>query len=137
MRTIGAAAIAVALLAVTACGGGQQAATPPGSELFLPVGDADAGRQAFIDLRCYSCHSVQGDADMPSTTSANRGPEIGERQADDTREDIARSIISPSHELPPLAEGPLSNMGDYREAMTVQQLIDLVAFVSEAGAGGM
>lgn len=134
MRSLGTVAILTTLaLAVAACGG-QQTATPPTSELFLPIGDADAGRQAFIDLRCYSCHRVQGDAEMPPTTSANLGPEIGEPQADEPRDYIAQSIISPSHELPPLAEGPLSHMGDYRQAMTVQQLIDVVAFVSEAGS---
>jgi len=49
IRATGAAALTVALLAVTACGG-QRAATSSGSDFFLPVGDADAGRQAFIDL---------------------------------------------------------------------------------------
>lgn len=129
-------ALITAALAVAACAG-QQAATPPEGELFLPVGDAEAGRQAFVELRCYSCHAVQGDEEMPDTTSANLGPEIGEPQAADTRDEVANSIISPSHELPPLETGLMSHMGNYREAMTVQQLIDLVAFVKGTRSADM
>ena len=99
------------------------------AKLTLPGGDPVAGRQAFSDLKCYACHSVAGDADMPKPYSANRGPEIGSRQASQTAEMLADSIISPSHVLPPGEKGSSSPMGNYRSTMTVQQLIDVVAYI--------
>ncbi|MGD2063735.1 MAG: c-type cytochrome [Nitrospirota bacterium] len=99
------------------------------AKLTLPDGDPVAGRQAFRDLRCYACHSVAGDADMPKPYSANRGPEIGPRQASQTPEMLADSIISPSHVLPPGEKGGSSPMGNYRSTMTVEQLIDVVAYM--------
>lgn len=100
------------------------------SEFFLPVGDQAAGRETFIELRCHYCHLVPGDAAMPERVGEAKGPDIGERQANDSREWIAMSIVAPGHEMPPLMRGPLSPMGDFKDAMTIRQLMDLVSFVS-------
>ncbi|MCI0617576.1 hypothetical protein L0244_31770, partial [bacterium] len=47
---------------------------------------------------------------------------------------LATSIISPSHEISKevlkRATGGMSPMGDYSEAMTVRQLLDLLAYLS-------
>jgi hypothetical protein len=50
---------------------------------------------------------------------------------------IVESIIAPSHRVPEGIEGvrnqDMSRMGDYSEAMTVRQLIDIVAFLELLG----
>ncbi|MCI0618468.1 hypothetical protein L0244_36280, partial [bacterium] len=47
---------------------------------------------------------------------------------------LATSIISPSHEISKevlkRGTGGMSPMGDYSEAMTVRQLLDLLAYLS-------
>ena len=111
--------------AACAAGGGESDL----AKLVVPAGDAAAGRQAFLDLRCYACHNVPGDAHMPKPYSANRGPDIGPSQADQPPEMLADSIISPSHVLPPGEKGGSSPMGNYRSTMTVEQLIDVVAYI--------
>ena len=106
------------------------------SDFFLPIGDVAAGREAFIELRCHYCHTVTGDAQMPGRVGDREGPAIGSRQEEQGRDTVAMSIVSPSHQMPPLMRESQSPMGDYRQAMTVQQLIDVVAFVSAGGTGG-
>src|SRR5262252_4231915 len=39
----------------------QAGGVPPGWGFTPPPGDAIAGRQAFIDFGCFSCHAVQGE----------------------------------------------------------------------------
>jgi mono/diheme cytochrome c family protein len=117
---------ATGLMSATYAAGGSETHS---AKLVLPAGDAVAGRQAFSDLKCYACHKVAGDAKMPDPYSANRGPDIGPPQADQTREMLVDSIISPSHVLPPDMQGASSPMADYRSTMTVEQLIDVVAYI--------
>jgi len=117
------------LILAAACGGAETVETP--SDFFLPVGDAVAGREAFIELKCHYCHVVDGDADMPAPVGDEHGPNIGSRQGNQSDEKIAMSIVSPGHEMPPLMREPTSPMGDYRFVMTVQQLSDIVTFCSQ------
>ena len=109
---------------------------PPQSEFYLPLGDAQEGAIAFLRLRCFACHTVDGEDEMPAAFSANRWPVIGSLQAGQGLDKIADSIMSPSHDIPPPTQEALSPMGSYREVMTVQQLIDLVAYVREASQAG-
>ena len=121
---------------------GAERGQPGGYEtvrLTLPRGDADAGRQAFLDLRCAACHQVAGETGFPDPISSNPGPDLGAVAAQPAGL-IATSIIAPSHALSVNAsgevtarlEGILSPMGDYSRAMTVRQLLDLIAYL-EAG----
>lgn len=129
VRSVVAGIGLVALLAIVALSCGQEAGEPievATSDFTLPIGDAAAGRQAFIDMECYACHAVAGDAEMPAPTETVHGPEIGAAQASQTREYIADSIISPAHIIPPPeTESPMPKL---RTEMSVQQLVDLVAF---------
>lgn len=119
------------LVLAAACSG--DVPVPP-SDFFLPIGDAADGREAFIELRCHYCHTVAGDAEMPARIGDTQGPDIGSRQETRGRDTIAMSIVSPSHQMPPLMRESQSPMGNYRRVMTVQQLIDLTAFVTAGGA---
>ena len=102
--------------------------------LVLPVGNPASGRKAFLDLRCYTCHAVAGDTDMPKPFSANRGPDLNRPIRNQSPGTLATSIISPSHEISKevLKRGTdeISPMGDYSEVMTVRQLLDLIAYLS-------
>ena len=99
----------------------------------LPPGDAAKGRQAFLDLSCVSCHRVSGEIEFPGPVSANPGPTLDAVQALQPAWQVANSIIQPSHMIfEPVGrerEDELSPMGDYTEAMTVRQLIDLLAYI--------
>jgi len=105
--------------------------------LTAPVGDAKAGRQAFLDLRCTACHAVPSEPSFPPPVSVNPGPPIDARVAERDVSYLATAIVSPSHELSPdtapdvrehLA-GVLSPMGDFSHTMTVRQLVDLHAYL--------
>jgi sulfur-oxidizing protein SoxX len=102
----------------------------------LPDGDAAAGRQAFVDLRCNSCHEVIGVAieyreGLAHVTLGGRTTRVK------TYGELVTSIINPSHKIAPLHrdDGALPDGQSIMSAaylndvMTVRQLVDLVAFL--------
>lgn len=122
----------------------QPAATsPPGGAgydavmLALPKGDARAGRQAFLNLKCTACHSVANEAGFPPPFSNNLGPALDLRRPFRSPSEVATAIVAPSHsissgtspELKARLEGELSPMGDFSQAMTVRQLADMVEYL--------
>jgi mono/diheme cytochrome c family protein len=102
--------------------------------LTLPAGDPVAGRAAFQALSCTSCHRVTGENDFPKPVSANPGPTLGVYLGLEGTSSIASSVFAPSHEIRSTLRGDredeLSPMGDFTEAMTVRQFLDLVAYLS-------
>lgn len=118
----------------------EPAASPPVEELVIPMGDYAAGRQAFLDLYCHACHTVDGDPSLPAPVSANPGPALGAAQAQQQLGTLVTSIVTPSHQvdaaLRARLEGNLSPMGDFSDAMTVRQLVDLVAYLRAAKEEG-
>jgi sulfur-oxidizing protein SoxX len=101
----------------------------------LPDGDAAAGRQAFVDLRCYACHEVAGVPveDLERIVQVELG---GKTTYVKTYGELVTSIINPSHKIAPphresgLPEGQsLMGYAYLNDVMTVQQLVDLVAFL--------
>ena len=108
--------------------------------LKLPRGDSDAGRAAFLALSCTSCHSVSGEQGFPKPVSANRGPTLGGYHGQQTPAQLAVSIFAPSHEITANVreprDGDLSPMGDFSEAMTVRQFLDLIAYIRSLDVRG-
>jgi len=106
----------------------------------LPDGDAVRGREAFVALRCSSCHEVAGlEDELPRPIAT---PETGVKlgglaMRNPADGELVTSIINPSHRLYPAGEeerivsGGGSRMANLNEAMTVQNLIDIVAFLHE------
>jgi len=131
-------AIITILLLITGCELNDEA----GSGLYLPRGDAEQGRQAFIDLQCHRCHTVTG-VTLPalqletSILSFNLGS-IGSRVK--TYSELVTAIINPAHITSPdyveslgkLAEAGKveSPMPSINDRMTVTQLIDIVMFLN-------
>jgi mono/diheme cytochrome c family protein len=106
--------------------------------VVVPNGNVQAGRQAFVDLKCTACHRVPGESAFPPPFADSLGPDLGARGPHRTSSDLATAIISPSHAVSVnvspalkarLRDGVLSPMGDFSQAMTVRQLCDLVAYL--------
>jgi hypothetical protein len=106
----------------------------------LPEGDVEQGRQAFVDLKCYTCHEVAGlERELPSPT-ATPVTDVklgGVAMREPTDGELVTSIINPPHELYPggeeerITSGGVSRMANYNEVITMQQLIDLAAFLHD------
>ena len=106
----------------------------------LPDGDAARGREASVVLRCSSCHEVAGlEDELPRPVAT---PETGVKlgglaMREPTDGELVTSILNPSAHLYPAGEveriksGGESRMANLNEVMTVQQLIDIVAFLHE------
>jgi len=113
---------------------------PPGWRFAFPPGDPKAGRDVFAKLECYRCHPVKG-AGFPEAPAPSDevGPELTAMGSHHPAEYFAESILNPNAvilEAPGYA-GPdgLSIMPDYRESLTVSELIDLVAFLKSLSVG--
>jgi hypothetical protein len=123
-------ALVPSLVLLAACG-------PQSSFGFrLPDGNASAGRQAFVDLRCNVCHEVQGES-VEYLEGIARVPLGGPTTRVKTYGELVTSIINPSHRIaPPQRDAGAVHRGEsvmtytyLNEVMTVQQLVDLVAFI--------
>ena len=110
---------------------------PTSSDGFrLPDGDANQGREVFLYMQCNECHTIKG-LELPVIQFADPPyVELGGRVATvKTYGDLVTSIINPSHKLAvgyakeKVSENGESNMYTYNRHMTVQELIDLVAFL--------
>ena len=98
----------------------------------LPDGDAAKGKEAFLALQCHKCHKVEG-VELPAPVSFNLTLG-GETVRVRTYGQLVTSIINPSHGISEqyrkeLAEANVSPMPRYNHVMTVEQMIDLVAFL--------
>lgn len=127
------------LFAVTLLTGlaGCSADSKSGRGFTLPEGDANRGQSVFTQLRCYDCHSVSGldlpAGEDPDQTVVRLGGEVSRIK---TYGELVTSIINPSHRLARgyaadngLTDEGESPMRNYNDVMTVNQLIDLVAFL--------
>lgn len=119
------------LSCLTACEFGPD--SPRG--FALPRGDAERGQATFVELRCHDCHSAEGVAQRDPAATDIHLPLGGKSTRVTTYAALVTSIINPSHRyssrLPRVvAEADdASRMPVYNELMTVQELIDLVAFL--------
>lgn len=115
---------------VTGCG------PKSGVGFHLPDGNSDRGKQAFLELKCTGCHSVQDVTFGTNQAGGHLNLQLGaESLAVHTYGQLVTAIINPSHIISPrfkkqiTMEGTLSPMPDFNKVMTVEQMIDLVAFL--------
>jgi hypothetical protein len=125
------------LLYVSGC----EPARESGEGLVLPEGNVDNGMQAFVNLECYRCHTVEG-IEMPDTepytaiVMINLGGEVYRVK---TYGELITSITNPNHVISKeyldvlsdyAKEGDVESlMPSFNDKMTVMQLIDLVSFL--------
>ncbi len=107
----------------------------------LPEGNSDYGQRYFVEFRCIDCHTVAG---MEDELVAPEGidpimavPIGGQKTRIATYGELVTSIINPSHKvssqyrLTPAMDAEISPMRNYNSIMTVDEMIDIVAFVQE------
>jgi len=107
---------------------------PRGWKFALPPGDVAKGRELFVQLECYKCHAVKGERFPPSGGDArNVGPDLTGMGAHHPGEYLAESILVPNAVI---LAGPgfigadgRSIMPSYADALSVAQLVDLVAYL--------
>ncbi len=107
-----------------------------GRGFSLPAGDIEKGRLAFESLECTNCHSFRG-ADVADRARDKPLHVIlgGATTRIRTYGDLVTSVINPSHRIAYASLGDaknaegLSNMKNYNETMTVQQLVDIVTYL--------
>jgi mono/diheme cytochrome c family protein len=110
-------------------------ATPKGWRFAWPKGDPTKGREVFQKLECYSCHEVRGEAFPAPTDGGRAGPELSVMGPLHPPEYFAESIINPAAVIErgrgyAAADGS-SKMPSYRESLTVQETVDLVAYLRQ------
>jgi L-cysteine S-thiosulfotransferase len=126
--------------------------TPAGWTLSWPPGDPGRGRAAFVRFECHSCHEVRGERFPTPNESGKLGPELSSMGPLHEPAYFVEAIVSPSAVVDrgrgyEAADGS-SKMPSYNDSLTVQELIDLVAYLkalrppatrpagSDAGAPG-
>lgn len=122
--------------------------TPEGWTFAWPAGDAAKGRAMFVKLECYSCHEVRGETFPAPKEAANVGPELAQMGPLHEPEYFAEAVINPSAVIERgkgyEAQDGSSKMPSYNDAVTVQEVVDLVAYLralkppagTPAGHGG-
>lgn len=107
--------------------------TPKGWKFRWPPGNPARGRDAFVKFECYSCHEVHGEA-FPAPKERDKvGPELAFMSRLHEPEYFAESIIHPGAVIEKgkgySAPDGSSKMPSFNDSMTVQEVIDLVAFL--------
>ena len=117
-------------------------ALPKGWRFALPPGHADGGRKAFADFECFKCHEVEGEKfPAPQPEQGGVGPGLSGMGPMHPAEYFAEAIMNPNasaawrikhhkeEKKGYLGPDGTTKMPSYNGAMTVQQLIDLVAYL--------
>jgi cytochrome c1 len=121
--------------------------TPAAWKFTWPKGDRVRGREIFVKLECYSCHEVKGERFPTPRERDTVGPELSAMGPLHEPEYFAEGIINPNAVIEKgkgyEAANGSSKMPSYNHAVTVQEVIDLVAFlhslkppVTPAGGSG-
>lgn len=124
------------LLAIASVLAACSSSLESGNGLRLPDGDAALGKRAFVKLQCHACHTIPR-VDLPGIDiAAPVSVELGSPASDiATYDALVTAIVNPSHKL--IAGVPADDvsvdgesfMPNVNNLMTVQQLVDLVAFL--------
>jgi mono/diheme cytochrome c family protein len=121
-----------------------QGGVPKGWKFLMPLGDAGKGRDVFISMECFACHAVRGE-DFPKSSKRDQGPgpDLTGMGSHHPAEYFAESIVNPNRVIIQGAgytgSDGLSKMPAYGDTMTVQQLVDVVAYLKslKGDMGGM
>jgi mono/diheme cytochrome c family protein len=112
---------------------------PRGWKFTLPAGDPKAGHEVFSKLDCAKCHEIKPDFTRGERAAGDVGPELTGMGAHHPAEYFAQSIVDPNAVIVagPGFTGPdgRSVMPDYRDSLTVTELVDLVAYLRSLGGG--
>jgi len=128
-----ATGIVIATGALVASAQHGQHGTPEGWKFSWPAGDPKKGREVFTTLECYKCHEVKGEAFATPTDRDRVGPELSFMAPLHESEYFAEAIINPSAVIEKgrgyAAPDGTSKMPSFNDSITVQDVVDLVAFL--------
>jgi Cu/Ag efflux protein CusF len=95
----------------------------------MPKGDPAKGRAVFEKFECYYCHEIRGEQFPYPVESA---PELSQMGPMHPVEFFAESIMNPNAVVPKTYRQPdgTSPMTNFAPKMTVQELIDISAYVA-------
>lgn len=103
----------------------------------LPEGNPDAGRVAFTELGCTSCHEVRGATGLPAPSQVPPLVLGGAVVTPPTNGQLTTGILNPSahymvgYPKDAIMKDGKSRMPDLTERITARQLADLVAFLQQ------
>jgi len=122
------AVLALALLA------GCDLGPKSGRGFVFPEGNVARGHKAFVDLKCYACHRVDGVADLPAPLAAPEKVVLlgGDVVRLRTYGELVTAVIHPSYEItagPRSPDRKVSAMPVVNDIMTVTQMLDIVTFL--------
>jgi hypothetical protein len=110
---------------------------PPGWRFTLPPGDPAAGRQVYVDFKCYACHAIKGEQfPLKPGETATAGPDLTGMARHHPTEYLVESLVNPSAvaiDAPGYVGGDGRSIMPATPAMTLAQLIDLVAYLKSQG----
>jgi sulfur-oxidizing protein SoxX len=105
----------------------------------LPEGDIAKGEKVFMQYKCQACHALKGYEDESLIKEFDTLVPLGGTSAlVKTYAQLVTSVINPSHKFAPrsisieeklINDDGSSKMRVFNDVMTVQDLIDLVAFL--------
>ena len=101
----------------------------------IPEGDAEEGYYVFEEMKCHSCHKIEGyEFESAGDAEGGVGPDltgIGDIQ---TREYLAESILDPNAVIVTgegfEAEDGNSKMPEFHDTMSLREFLDLIAFLA-------
>ncbi len=107
---------------------------PKGWLFTPPGGDAAKGREVFARLECYTCHAVAGEK-FPRPSKV--GPALSDVGRHHPAGYLFESVVNPNAVIveAPGYTGPdgRSSMPDYRDRLSIRELIDLIAYLKTLG----
>jgi Cu/Ag efflux protein CusF len=112
---------------------------PKGWTFTMPKGDSIKGRAVFDKFSCYSCHEVRGEKFPPLDKGQAVGPELSQMGPLHPLEYFTESTINPDAVGAKKYRGPdgKSKMPSFNDDMTVQELIDLSAYMASLRPKGV
>ena len=112
---------------------------PKGWTFTMPKGDPVKGRAAFDKFSCYSCHEVRGEKFSAPDKGQAVGPELSQMGPLHPLEYFTESTINPDAVGAKKYRGPdgKSKMPSFNDDMTVQELVDLSAYMASLRPKGV
>lgn len=132
--TIANLILAMSLFTVAVSGAAGSPASPKvpqGWKFTFPDGQPSAGKTVFLNMQCYSCHTINIPGEKLPFRARGIGPDLT-GYSGVSNEYLAESIIK-AHTIVAapgytVKDGRVA-MGEHNHFLTVQELIDLVAFL--------
>ena len=133
MKTSVAISLLILMLPFIAAASDVPARVTPGQvatevvHAAVRAGDASAGRDAFVDLKCSRCHRVQGDEKIRRDDCIPVGPELKYTGA--SEQEVAAAIVARTPVGDRWVAADESGMSGSTARMTMKQVADIVEYL--------